>query len=117
MCTFFWCHVLCPCPYEKDCVLAVNRIVYWDGLWRHKTGKQAPVPNSGTACERHKERHGQDAAPSWRCPFRCLLGWMVDLTYVVDSMPCAECRYKCRVRFDKRAEEERHDDRQRQVML
>lgn len=110
MCTFFWCHVLCPCPYEKDCVLAVNRIVFWDGIWRHRTAKQAPVPNSGTACEKHQERHGPDAAASWGCSCRCLLNWMVDLTYVIDSTPCAECKHKCKARYDQRIEKERQDE-------
>ncbi|KAM0521920.1 hypothetical protein ACHAPE_002484 [Trichoderma viride] len=107
MCTFFWCYVLCPCPYEKDCALAINRIVYWTGQWRHRTGKQAPVPNSGTACERQKDMFGQDAEPSWGCSVRRLIDWMVELTFVIDSAPCAECSHKCKARFDKRMEEER----------
>ncbi|KAK1244417.1 hypothetical protein MKX07_003216 [Trichoderma sp. CBMAI-0711] len=106
MCTFFWCHVLCPCPYEKDCALARNRIVFWDGMWRHQTAKQAPVPDSGTTCERRKDKFGEDAAPDWKCPYRDLLGWMVELTYVVDSKPCAECRHKCKTNFERRMEEE-----------
>ncbi|KAH0523983.1 hypothetical protein TsFJ059_008910 [Trichoderma semiorbis] len=114
MCTFFWCHVLCPCPYEKDCAMARNRIVFWDGMWRHKTAKQAPVPNSGTTCEKRKERFGQDAAPDWKCPFRDLLGWMVELTYVVDTKPCAECRHKCKAHFDKRTEEEKAAEAERE---
>jgi hypothetical protein len=79
-------------------------------MWRHRTGKQAPVPNSGTACEKQKEIHGQDAEPSWGCSFRRLLNWMVELTFVIDSTPCPECSHKCMARFDKRIEEEKRNE-------
>lgn len=51
--------------------------------------------------------YGQDAEPSWGCSFRRLIDWMAELTFVIDSTPCAECSYKCKARFDKRMEEER----------
>lgn len=64
MCYYKWVEIICPCDKGKNCCMNHKPKVLMNGRFRHSTGRQVPVRETGQRCQfRRRNAKGGWADP------------------------------------------------------